>query len=376
MASDARLVTERTVCGSTTWKGDLYIVSRTAVIIIVVLLGVIAAGFIVQKLTSQGTPVAQTQLVVPSTNEKISMIRGYYADITSGNFEGAYDRLTNHGSFESADALKAWYCAVSQIGPTDLSDVPNSATMNVTIVGHSQSGDATTYTGTVTYSRDSGTGKWSLDRPNLARGGTDPKLVGKSCVPPATPSSPVAEAVELTNPPNGLTYQFVGDGRADLIQISFQNETDHTWSVKIKQGMRLEPDDSSVQSMVVTEDVDVEIEPHEETKPLQIRVACLDISLDAPQPQDTSWRLSESAALVKFIDCTGYSRTTDAHNLQLAIWFARGATHDDFVNLITKYGKDPTTGAVPTEQEVGNTINLLEEQVQPVAEKCGPLSTL
>lgn len=305
---------------------------------------------------------------LPSYDEKAGIVRGYYSHVSGKEYGQALGELAT-GTFSSADALSDHYCAVQTIGATDVRDVPDTASVKVTVVGYAHDGTPTTYSGNLDFSRDPTSNEWRLNAPNLARNPGDPQLVGKSCAVAVATASPAPSAVDLADTGSDVSYTLEGTGQANKMTLTLENDTDKVWTVKINKGLRLESDDSSVQRMVVTEDYEVELEPHEKEQPKTIDVACLDIALEAPKSADRTWRVADSPALAKFIDCTGLS--PDSVSLQPAIWRARGASHDDFVALFTKYGGQSMTSE-KADQMADESISMVQE----IANRCGSLETL
>lgn len=322
------------------------------------------------RISSNGTERSADARSALSSDEKIAAVREFYEDITAGNFESAYGRLAA-GSFDSSNALADWYCGVAKIGPTETHDA-GSAGLNVKIVATSRDGVATSYTGIITFTSDAATGRWLINRPSLTRAG--PRLVGVPCVAattaaaPDTPKPPVEKkSIDLADISNEVSYTLSGYQDNVLMLLSLDNESDTLWTVKIKKGTRLEPDDSSVQSMVVTQDVDVEIEPHEH-KSLKLHVACLDIALAAPKPRNTGWKVSVVPRLADFIDCSGIEPTDI--RLQGAIWVARGASPDDLAKQVHKSMPNSS------DDDVARAATALKDEFQPFADRCGSLVSL
>jgi hypothetical protein len=111
--------------------------------------------------------------------------------------------------------------------------------------------------------------------------------------------------------------------------------------VEIEVGTKLEPGNESVQSMVVTREVKVEVHPHDVQR-VEVQVACLDISKDPPAATDLSWNVQISPQLAAFIACANRLALSEKPSyrpyfVQYSLWQARGATKQQWVDLLTHY---------------------------------------
>ena len=152
--------------------------------------------------------------------------------------------------------------------------------------------------------------------------------------------------VEATS--NGdIGYELAGAGDSTSMNLKVRNKTERVWEVKIEVGTKLEPAENDVQQMVVTKEVEVHLEPHDE-KSLELEVSCLDISKEAPADTNTKWRIEGSNNLSQFIRCANDVANEfiargelDEENrsglIQFALWQARGATRDQWVRFYEEY---------------------------------------
>jgi hypothetical protein len=206
-------------------------------------------------------------------------------------------------------------------------------------------------------------------QPNAA---TSPAPTPRSSPTPETHSGNLVEATSGGE----VSYEFSGTGDSTKMNLKVRNESERTWEVKIEVGTKIEPDESDVQQMVVTREIEVHLEPHDHHD-LVIDVGCLDISKAAPSKTNTKWRLEASTSLNQFIRCAndafndlkarGEAEEEDRRGLiQLALWQARGATHDQWVKFYEDY-QDKS----PEEAEKAS------DETAPIAKKvithCPPL---
>jgi hypothetical protein len=146
---------------------------------------------------------------------------------------------------------------------------------------------------------------------------------------------------------NDLTVELQGNGTSTNVILRVVNKTKDIWTLSVEEGATLTPSDGGVQSMVVTTEKRIELDHHEE-KDAELEVACLDITKAAPAPSTTAWSVHPSPRLKEFIDC---ARTTidravvddsglhgkESSMLQAAVWQARGATTQQWVEFFVKY---------------------------------------
>lgn len=177
---------------------------------------------------------------------------------------------------------------------------------------------------------------------------------GSETPSPTATSTPTAEPLKSANfvdatSSGDIDYALKGIGSGDSTKMSLElkNKTERIWEVKIEVGTKLEPNKGNIQQMVVTKEVEVHLEPHEE-ETLELEVGCLEISKEAPSTSDTGWHLESSRSLAQFIKCAnsaidylkGEGEATEEDRsglLQGALWTVRGATHDDWVEFYEKY---------------------------------------
>ncbi|MDX6447069.1 MAG: hypothetical protein QOH71_4143 [Blastocatellia bacterium] len=185
-----------------------------------------------------------------------------------------------------------------------------------------------------------------------------------------TPNQPGSGNLVDATATGDIGYELTGYelGDSTKMNLKVRNKTERVWEVKVEVGTKLEPSESGVQQMVVTKEVDVHLEPHDE-KRLELEVDCLDISKAAPSRTNTKWRLESSNNLSQFIRCASEAATDlkargeldeDERRgvIQLALWQARGATHDQWVKFYEDY---QNLSPADAEQAI--------EETQPIAKK-------
>lgn len=165
--------------------------------------------------------------------------------------------------------------------------------------------------------------------------------------PPEGPAQPLDLAAGVSG--NNLDYKITGQGTSTNMQMHIHEKSGQHWEVHVKVGTKMKPADGNVQEMVVTEEVEVEIHPHEDMD-LSIPAACLDISKDAPNLNNKDWTVKDSAPLVEFIPAAKakidelaqaapdkFDAQHRASILQAMLWKARGATEQDMIDCAVKY---------------------------------------
>jgi hypothetical protein len=174
-----------------------------------------------------------------------------------------------------------------------------------------------------------------------------------------------AETVELVAGQSAgyIDYGWAGMGNSGIMVVRVVNKTEREWRVEIEVGTKLEPSDGDAQSMVVTKEINVHLEPHE-SHDIEVEVACLDISKPPPAETNTSWTATVSPRLAQFMACANklanqflQRMAADAEAdkaqailskrpmlLQFALWQARGATRDQWIDFFVHYQRmDPGT---------------------------------
>jgi len=163
-----------------------------------------------------------------------------------------------------------------------------------------------------------------------------------------------SEPVELVAAASAgdIGYAFTGMGNSGTMQVRVVNRTEREWLGQIEVGTKLEPSKGDAQSMVVTKEVELHIHPHD-SQTVEIEVNCLDISKAPPMPSDRDWRAQVSTRLAGFIACVNRTiaaeadkapseeaqllRTIQPFLLQIALWQARGATKDEWIDFFVHY---------------------------------------
>jgi hypothetical protein len=143
---------------------------------------------------------------------------------------------------------------------------------------------------------------------------------------------------------NYIDYAWAGSGTSTKMKLTVTNKTAEPIIAHGELGTKLEPGTGNVQSMVVTREFELEIEPNEK-KEVDVDVACLDISLPPPGAGDTSWKVSLSPGLKKFIACVNdiddvksLPQANRGTFVQYSLWKARGASLEDWIDFLDQYG--------------------------------------
>jgi hypothetical protein len=199
--------------------------------------------------------------------------------------------------------------------------------------------------------------------------------------PPPAPISNEPQSLTLADLRSGVDYQLSGTGDNQRMQLRLMNRTNRTWEVEVEVGTKVEPSEGSVQSMVVTHEIKVTVQPHDEPV-MDVQVACLDISKDPPASSNNSWSASPSPRLARFIACangaaddinTEDSESASDHEklrrgiLQHSLWKARGASNEDFMHFFMNY---PLNGHYMTEDEARQAVEESEPLLDRVVNKC------
>lgn len=270
---------------------------------------------------------------IPSAEDKRQIIQEYYNAVSSRRYDQAY-RLVAAGFYASASDLKHTYREIGTAN-VDVADIPNSVKAHVKVTLHWVGGETTTiYVGTITLAYNVAAGGWLIAHRSL-------ELVHGPPIDAPENSLTLPAAISA-----GIVgYALRGLGNSGLMEIRIRNKTDRVWELTIEEGLRLEPNDSSVQTMTVTKENRLKLEPHEETTQ-ELEVACLDISKPPPSKQDTSWTIAENTTLSNYVSCTNdiidvaskRDPSIDSGGLrpallQFSLWAARGASESDWASF-------------------------------------------
>lgn len=170
----------------------------------------------------------------------------------------------------------------------------------------------------------------------------------------AVPPASCAQSIELTRAGSlgYVSYTWRGEDNSGEMRLTINNRTEREWIIHVEVGTKLEPANASAQSMTVTREVHVTVHPHERHV-IDVRVACLDISKDAPAVGDVVWAATVVPPLRDFISCTNRiiddearSAPQDARRslramrpfiVQASLWRARGATMQQWINFFETY---------------------------------------
>ena len=145
-------------------------------------------------------------------------------------------------------------------------------------------------------------------------------------------------------------------GNSGTMQVRVVNRTEREWLVQIEVGTKLEPAVGNAQSMVVTKEIEVHMHPHD-SQTVEVEVNCLDISKPPPMPSDKNWSAQPSTRLGGFINCVNRLIAAEADKapsdqaqflrnfqpllLQVALWQARGATKNEWIEFFVQYWRMP-----------------------------------
>lgn len=172
-------------------------------------------------------------------------------------------------------------------------------------------------------------------------------------VTPLVKASPIPGSADLVSASSSgdISYEFAGieDGDSTKMHLKVNNKTERVWELKIEVGTKLEPSEGDVQQMVVTKELEVHLEPHDE-ETIEVEVGCLEISKAPPSQANTSWRLQRSQNLNSFISCAsqaidamwseGIAKDQERSDLmQGALWSARGATREEWIHFYQEYNR-------------------------------------
>lgn len=162
------------------------------------------------------------------------------------------------------------------------------------------------------------------------------------------------EPIELVRAASAgyVDYTFSGMDNSGAMQVRIVNKTEREWMVSIEVGTKLEPASGNAQSMVVTKELEIHLHPHD-SQTVEVEVNCLDISKPPPMTTDRNWSAQVSARLAAFIACVNRTITAAADQapsdqaeilrkaqpflLQVALWQARGATKDQWIDFFVHY---------------------------------------
>ena len=175
-----------------------------------------------------------------------------------------------------------------------------------------------------------------------------------------------------------ISYELAGleEGNSANMNLKVRNKTERIWELKIEVGTKLEPAEGDVQQMVVTKEIEVHLEPHEE-KSLELEVSCLDISKAAPSQLNSRWQIEDAPNLAQFIRCANQAidSLTGAENMndelrrdliQGALWKARGASQEEWIKFYEEYQHK-------TEEEARQEIAKDEIELGRITSRCPSL---
>jgi hypothetical protein len=180
----------------------------------------------------------------------------------------------------------------------------------------------------------------------------------------AGPSKPEAAELLAAGSAGYINYSWAGVGDSTTMALRITNKTEREWEIEIEIGTKVDPSDGNAQSMVVTKEIEVHLHPHDSQR-VEVQVACLDISKPPPGPNDTDWRTQASSGLADFIACVRRVLSRELPNvrtdgiLQIALWKARGATRDQWIDFFVHYqnmGADKAAKMADGAEEISNAL--------------------
>lgn len=175
----------------------------------------------------------------------------------------------------------------------------------------------------------------------------------------------------------GINIGISGLGNSGTMLGRVRNDTEEHWTFTVETGTKFEPKEGDVQSMVVTEELEVSVDKYE-TQEFSIEVACLDISKAPPSPTDLQWTVSTSPQLAAFIGCANEywdekarsmglsaeeSEVLGTNGVQFGVWQARGASQDDWVHFYVEYGS-------MTESEARGEVEAIRPLLDELTARC------
>ncbi|HUQ34675.1 MAG TPA: hypothetical protein VM095_21330 [Pyrinomonadaceae bacterium] len=177
-----------------------------------------------------------------------------------------------------------------------------------------------------------------------------------------------------------IDYTLSGLGTSGEMSLRVVNKTERVWTVDVEVGTKLEPSGNDVQRMVVTKEVEVKLDSHEETT-LKLEAACLDISKPPPSQSDSSWTVEKSPSIAQFIVCANNQIDEIKRGepdsaqvlekarptlIQFSLWQARGTSREQWVHFWVEYQEK-------TEEEARGIVDGLGPVLGEIVQRCPSL---
>jgi hypothetical protein len=182
---------------------------------------------------------------------------------------------------------------------------------------------------------------------------------------------------------HSVTIWVHGTGDSSQMKLRLRNNLSAKLEICVEIGTELKPNEASVQKMVVVEEVKITLKAKAEDE-ITLEVNCLDISKDAPSTNNVNWVIQNSDIIAKFIRCTNgvLNATISSLNtqqekdmieglrpffIQAALWQARGATRQQWIDFWVHYQEVPPDKA----SQLADSLTPLLTQI---VQTCGTLS--
>jgi hypothetical protein len=177
-----------------------------------------------------------------------------------------------------------------------------------------------------------------------------------------------------------IDYTLSGLGTSGEMSLRVVNKTERVWTVDVEVGTKLEPSGNDVQRMVVTKEVEVNLDSHEQTT-LVLEAACLDIGKPPPSQSDSSWMVEKSPSIAHFIACANNQideikraepdsaqvlESARPTLIQFSLWQARGTSREQWVHFWVEYQEK-------TEEEARGLVDGLRPVLGEIVQRCPSL---
>jgi hypothetical protein len=183
-----------------------------------------------------------------------------------------------------------------------------------------------------------------------------------------------------------VSYKIRGMGTSEKAHIEIRNHLNISVQIEIEPGTELVPSQGGVQRLAVTRGYKINIHGHahneeEVVVARDIDVACLDISLDAPSRENDKWTVKRQQQVQDFLTCLddGIQEAKKASSslasqlsdmrpflVQLAVWQARGASRQQWIDFFVKYQK-------MKQADAAQVIDGLKPLLDGIVGQCGSL---
>jgi hypothetical protein len=177
-----------------------------------------------------------------------------------------------------------------------------------------------------------------------------------------------------------IDYTLSGLGTSGEMELRLENKTEQIWTLKVEVGTKLEPDETDVQRMAITKEVEVDLDSHEHTS-LEVETVCLDISKPPPSKSNSSWTIEKSPTIAQFLICANnqidemkrevpdsseFIENARPTLIQFSLWQARGTSPDEWIHFWVEYQNK-------TEDEARSIIDGLGPLLGEVVQRCPSL---